>query len=87
MLTLLVVAPVIAIAGVVAWGNWAPFGLGVASWLVFWTGRRALPAVRRSAPAIGGIRLRMLTVVWMVIVIAALLTAGAAFWLGWRWMA
>lgn len=83
VVTLMVIAPLIAIAGVAAWGTWAPIGLGVAGWLVAWTAWRALPSIRRS-PTIAGIRLRMLTVVWMVIVAAALLTAGSAFWLGWR---
>jgi hypothetical protein len=83
MLTLVVVAPVIAIAGVVAWGNWTPSGLMIAGALVFWTGRRALDSAR-TAPTIAGIRLRMLAVLWIVIVVAALLSAGSAFWLGWR---
>lgn len=83
VLTLMLIAPVIAIAGVVAWGTWTPIGLGAAGWLVAWTGYRALPSVQRS-PAIAGVRLRMLTVVWMVIVAAGLLTAGSALWLGWH---
>lgn len=83
VLTLVVVAPVIAIAGVVAWGNWALTGLAVAGALVFWTGRRALQSVR-AAPAIAGIRLRMVAVLWMVIVVAGLLATGSAVWLGWR---
>jgi hypothetical protein len=85
VLTLVVVAPVIAIAGVVAWGNWTPTGLMVAGALVVWTGRRALESAR-AAPTIAGIRLRMVAVLWMVIVAAGLLTAGSAFWLGWRLM-
>ena len=84
LLVFLLVAPVIAIAGVVAWGNWAPFGLSVAGALVFWSGRRALVPIREYAPSVGGIRLRMITVVWMVTAAGALLAAGSAFWLGWR---
>lgn len=82
-LTLLLIAPVIAIAGVAAWGSWAPFGLMVAGALVAWTGHTALESVR-AAPSIAGIRLRMLTAVWMVIVAAGLLAAGAAVWLAVR---
>lgn len=84
LLMLLVVAPIVAIAGVVAWGNWAPAGLMAAGVLVFWSGRRALVPIRRYAPAVGGIQLRMKAVVWMVAAAGALLAAGAAFWLGWR---
>lgn len=84
LLVLLVIAPVIAIAGIVAWGNWAPAGLLVGGLLVFWTGRRALVPIRESVPAFGGIRLRMQAVVWMVVLLAAAIAAGAGFWLGWR---
>lgn len=84
LLTLLIVAPIVAIAGVVAWGNWAPTGLMVAGLLVFWTARQAVVPIRASAPAIAGVRLRMLAVMWMVIVGAGLIVAGSAFWLGWR---
>jgi hypothetical protein len=84
LLMLLVVAPIVAIAGVVAWGNWAPVGLMVAGILVFWSGRRALVPIRQYAPTLAGIQLRMKAVVWMVSITGALLSAGAAFWLGWR---
>ena len=84
LLTLLVIAPIVAIAGVVAWGNWTPTALMAAGTMVFWTGRRALVPIRANAPTIAGIRLRMLAVLWMVIIAAGLLAAASAFWLGWR---
>ena len=84
LLILLVVAPMIAIAGVVAWGNWAAVGLMVAGGLLVWSGRRALVPIRESVPTFGGIQLRMKAVVWAVVVAAGLLTAGSAAWLGWR---
>jgi uncharacterized protein YggT (Ycf19 family) len=84
LLVLLVIAPVVAIAGVVAWGNWAPAGLMVSGALIFWAGRRALVPIRQYAPTLGGIQLRMKSVVWLVAGAGAVLSAGAAFWLGWR---
>ena len=84
LLVLLVVAPIIAIAGVVAWGNWAPTGLAIAGALVVWAGRRALVPIREYAPTLGGIQMRMKAVVWLVVWAAGLLAAGSAFWLGWR---
>lgn len=87
LVTLVVAAPMVAIAGVVAWGNWAPTGLMIAGLMVLWTGRRALAPIRQSAPTIGGIRLRMQAIVWMVVGVAALITIASAFWLGWRLVA
>ena len=84
LVSFVVVAPVIAIAGVVAWGNWTPASLMVAGALVVWTGRRALVPIREWVPAFAGIQMRMKAVVWMVVVAAGLLSASAAFWLGWR---
>lgn len=84
LLSLLVIAPLIAIAGVVAWGNWVPTGLLAAGLLVSWTGRRALVPIRAVVPTVGGIQLRMKTIVWMVIVVAGLIAATGAFWLAWR---
>ncbi len=87
LFTFVVGAPVIAIAGVTAGGNWTPASLMVAGALVAWAGRRALVPIRESAPDFGGIRMRMIAVVWMVVVTAGLLAAGSAFWLGWRLLA
>jgi uncharacterized protein YggT (Ycf19 family) len=84
LLVLLFVAPVIAIAGVVAWNNWAPAGLMVAGALVFWAGRRALVPIREYAPTLGGIQMRMKAIVWLVASLGAVLSAASAFWLGWR---
>jgi uncharacterized protein YggT (Ycf19 family) len=84
LLVMVIIAPSIAIAGVVAWGDWAPTGLMVAGALVVWSGRRALVPIRRWVPTFGGLQLRMKAVVWMVVVAAGLLTAGSAAWLGWR---
>ncbi len=84
LLTLLAVAPIVAIAGVAAWGNWAPTGLMVAGALLVWSGRRALVPIRESVPRFVGIQLRMKAVVWMVVVAAGLVSAAGAFWLGWR---
>jgi hypothetical protein len=84
LVTLVVVAPIIAIAGVVAWGNWTPTGLMIAGALVVWSGRRALVPIRESVPQIAGIQLRMKSIVWMVVVIAGLISAASACWLGWR---
>ena len=84
LLVTLVIAPIIAIAGVVAWGDWTPTGLMVAGALVVWSGRRALVPIRQSVPALGGLQMRMKAVVWMVVVAAGLLTVASAAWLGWR---
>ncbi len=84
LLLTVVVAPIIAIAGVVAWGDWTPIGLIIAGALVVWSGRRALVPIRQSVPAFGGLRMRMKAVVWMVVVGAGLLTVASAAWLGWR---
>ena len=84
LLLTVVIAPIIAIAGVVAWGDWTPTGLMIAGVLVVWSGRRALVPIRQSVPAFGGLRMRMKAVVWMVVVAAGLLTVGSAAWLGWR---
>jgi len=84
LIVLGIVAPATAIAGVVAWGNWAPTGLAIAGALVVWSGRRALVPIRAYAPSVGGIQLRMKAVVWIVVWAGGLLAAGSAFWLGWR---
>ncbi len=84
LLVTVVIAPIIAIAGVAAWGDWTPTGLMVAGALVVWSGRRALVPIRQSVPAFGGLQMRMKAVVWMVVVAAGLLTVGSAALLGWR---
>ena len=84
LLVTLVIAPIIAIAGVVAWGYWTPTRFMVAGSLVVWRGRRALGPIRQSVPAFGGLGMRMKAVVLMVVVAAGLLTAASAAWLGWR---
>lgn len=84
LLVVVIIAPIIAIAGVVAWDDWTPTGLMVAGALVVWSGRRALVPIRKSVPAFGGLQMRMKAVVWMVVIAAGLLTAGSAAWLGWR---
>lgn len=83
VLTLGIIAPLVAIAGVTSRGAWVPAGLMVAGALVFWTARRALVPIR-SVPMVAWLRRELLILLWLVIVIAATVTAASVFSLGWH---
>ena len=84
LLTLVLVAPALAIAGVAAGGVWAPLGLMAAGSLLIRTGRATLGHVAEAVPSFGGIRLRIQAVVWSVVIVAAILVAASTAWLVWR---